>query len=308
MKFTIDVKTLRKMVKTVGKKMPGQRKADLNIRVLACSARVFVESNETVAGVESLVFADGQFTMLYKRFQFILDTYKKQKHLTIEVDDGWMKIDGFAQAVRRYSPLVSPPGKFVVFPVTDLGVLSKDQIPVEAHADSAEGAGRVDFPDESEQKESAEWILELMAGAAIKFARTLCGRREANPVMLVGLARAIYALEQFPILVSDIDVAFIARSRKRIDGGFEEMACFVGITVDGIRAGGERFTERGNLRTNYNFPFVVLQESALKRGVDDWIQGVALEWMDFADKFMAGIPGAELVVEVYDESDTDCLG
>lgn len=308
MKFTIDVKTLRKMVKTVGKKMPGQRKADLNIRVLACSARVFVESNETVAGVESLVFGDGQFTMLYKRFQFILDTYKKQKHLTIEVDDGWMKIGGFSQVVRGYSPLVSPPGKFVVFPVTDLGVLSKDQIPVEANADSAEVASRVHFPDESDQKVSTEWILELLASMAIRLARVLCGRREANPKMLVGLARAIYALDKLPTFTAHIDVAFIATARKKIDGGFEEIECGVQITASGLLAGGKRFTERGKLRTDYRIPGFSVQQSEVKGAVDDCDCAEAFEWMDFADKFMAEIPGAELVVEVYDESDTDCLG
>lgn len=54
MKFTLELPVLVKMVKLVGKKMPGQRRLDSTLHLFACAARVFVESNDTVAGMEAL--------------------------------------------------------------------------------------------------------------------------------------------------------------------------------------------------------------------------------------------------------------
>ena len=59
MKFTIEQQALATMLKQVSKKMPHAKKSDPTLRLSACAARVFVEANDTVAGVEALVFEDG---------------------------------------------------------------------------------------------------------------------------------------------------------------------------------------------------------------------------------------------------------
>ncbi len=45
MHFTIDRKRLVKMLEHVRRKMPGAKKKDKDVRIYACSARVFVEAN-----------------------------------------------------------------------------------------------------------------------------------------------------------------------------------------------------------------------------------------------------------------------
>jgi hypothetical protein len=54
MKFTIELRPFIKMIETVGKKMPGQKRSDPNLRLYACAARVFAEANSAVAGLEAL--------------------------------------------------------------------------------------------------------------------------------------------------------------------------------------------------------------------------------------------------------------
>ena len=55
----VERAALVKMLQCVGTKAPAQKRRDKQIRLFACAARVFVEANETVAGTEALVFADG---------------------------------------------------------------------------------------------------------------------------------------------------------------------------------------------------------------------------------------------------------
>jgi hypothetical protein len=45
MRFTIERKRLVKMLESVRRKLPGQKKKDKEVRLYACAARVFVEAN-----------------------------------------------------------------------------------------------------------------------------------------------------------------------------------------------------------------------------------------------------------------------
>ena len=129
MKFTLEQKVLVKMVKQVGKKMPGQKRIDSTLRLFACKARVFVESNHTVAGMEALVLEDGDCTLPRAQFLEVLQTYRGKKHLTLEVDARSLRIGGFSMSVSRYAACVEAPGKFQVFPVTDFKALFPDKAP-----------------------------------------------------------------------------------------------------------------------------------------------------------------------------------
>jgi hypothetical protein len=53
------------MLKLVGRKMPYAKRSEPLVRLSACAARVFVGANETVAGVEALVFEDGARTLAH---------------------------------------------------------------------------------------------------------------------------------------------------------------------------------------------------------------------------------------------------
>lgn len=129
MKFTLELPTFVKMLKTVGKKMPGQKRSDGELRLSACSARVFVESNQTVAGIEALVLEDGQCRLPRATFLKVLETYHGRKHLTVEADARGLRIGNFSMAVSGYLPQAVAPGVFQVFPVTDLTALFPDQAP-----------------------------------------------------------------------------------------------------------------------------------------------------------------------------------
>ncbi|MBI4660028.1 MAG: hypothetical protein HY735_14405 [Verrucomicrobia bacterium] len=129
MKFTLEQSVLVKLVKQVGKKIPGQKRKDPTLRLFACKARVFVECNQTVAGMEALVLEDGDCTLPRVQFLEILQTYRGKEHLTLEADARGLRIGSFSMSVSRYSSQVEAPGKFRVFPVTDLKALFPDTTP-----------------------------------------------------------------------------------------------------------------------------------------------------------------------------------
>ena len=145
MKFTVDRPGLAQMVKQVGKKSPPQTRSDPKLRLFACAARVFVESNGVVAGTEGLVFEDGQCVVSRKLFGQILGTYKGKKHLTIEADARGLRIERFTMGVQAYSAQVVPPAHFQVFTPKNIA----DLLP-----EAGSGAG-----GEGEDTEAGSWNL-----------------------------------------------------------------------------------------------------------------------------------------------------
>jgi hypothetical protein len=127
MKFTVEYRVLMKMLELVGKRMPGQKRADANVKLSACAARVFVEANGTTAGVEALVLEDGECVLPRIKFVQVLKTYRGRKNLTMEADVEGLRIGSFTLRVEGFRPHASPPARFQVFPVTDLDVLTPEQ-------------------------------------------------------------------------------------------------------------------------------------------------------------------------------------
>ncbi len=116
-----------KMLELVGKKMPAKKRRDMMVRLSACAARVFVEANETTAGIEALVFEDGTCTLAHDVFLKLLKSYKPKANITIEANDRIIRFFSTELPVTNFSASVSPPGRFQVFPVTDLCVLNPEQ-------------------------------------------------------------------------------------------------------------------------------------------------------------------------------------
>jgi len=185
MRFTIELKTLVKMVETVGKKMPGQKRAQNSLRLFACAARVFVEANETVAGVEALVLEDGSCVLPRVAFMKVLRTYQGRRNLTVEVLGNWLHMAGFSIRVREPSYMATPPANFRVFPVRDLGVL--------ANANEQPG------PQELlKQKIMRSSVLEAVIAAASDLARQASYLPGTSPGMKAGLEQALIALGKWP--------------------------------------------------------------------------------------------------------------
>jgi hypothetical protein len=118
------------MLVSVGKKSPASKRRDKIVRLSACAARVFVEANQTTAGIEALVFADGTCELPHDVFLKLLKRYAPKPNVTMEADDRAIRFFSTALSVTGYSTSVTPPGRFQVFPVTDLNVLRPDQPPV----------------------------------------------------------------------------------------------------------------------------------------------------------------------------------
>ncbi len=126
MKFTIERRTLIKMLEVVGRRAPSKTWRDKEVRLSACVARVFVEANESAGGHEALVFEDGTCLVDYNVFLKLLKTYPEKKAITIEANERLIKFYSTTLPVTQFSHHAKPPGNFRVYPVTD-DWLVKDQ-------------------------------------------------------------------------------------------------------------------------------------------------------------------------------------
>lgn len=125
MKFTVERLPLVKMLEMTGKKVPAQKRRDQHVHLFACSARVFVEANESIAGTEALVLEDGSCLVPHDMLLKLIRTYHPKKAVTMESDGQTLKFGSTTLPVSGYSTDVRPPAKFQVFPVMDTGIAGK---------------------------------------------------------------------------------------------------------------------------------------------------------------------------------------
>ena len=205
MRFTVERKALVKMVQCVGKKVPSQKRRENRVRLSACAARVFVEANQTTAGTEALVFEDGTCFIQQDIFLKVLKTYKTKPNVTIEADGRTLRFFSTTLPVTDYSRAVTPPGKFQIFPVTDLSVLGPDTAPASLPAPDPDPPPKVchaagTFPIAEDEMHLAEELVRLT--------RRLCALPNILPEHLVGLAHALFALQRLPRITPGVEVEF----------------------------------------------------------------------------------------------------
>lgn len=107
------------MLEALAGRPAGRKKADPEVRILACLARVFVEANDVTAGVEALVIQEGACSVPRVKLVQILRTFHPKQNLIIEASANGLKIGGFTMPVIRFSSEAQAPGRFNVYPVTD---------------------------------------------------------------------------------------------------------------------------------------------------------------------------------------------
>jgi hypothetical protein len=129
MKFTVERRSLVKLLQLIATKSLGSGKTDPEIKLFACAARVFVATSGMVAGNEALVFKEGECFIPGTQLLLLLKTRKAGKNVTMEIDHDGLRIGNLSIPVRAYSPVTYPPGHFQVFPVTDLDVLGAQEKP-----------------------------------------------------------------------------------------------------------------------------------------------------------------------------------
>lgn len=123
MKFTVERAALVKMLELVGKKMPGQKRRDKTVRLSACAARVFVEGNDSTAGVEAMVLEDGTCVLPHDLFAKLLKSYTPRANLIFEATETAIRFGSTSLPISGYSRAVTPPGKFQMMAVTNISVL-----------------------------------------------------------------------------------------------------------------------------------------------------------------------------------------
>jgi hypothetical protein len=122
MKFTIRIDELESLLKAV---VSRPRKTD-TIKLSACAARVFVECEGAIGGVEALVFTDGAVTLPAPKFRELVKTYKGRTSLTFEGSTYELRIENFVMPVLAYETRPKPPAVFQFFPVRSATTTQSD--------------------------------------------------------------------------------------------------------------------------------------------------------------------------------------
>jgi hypothetical protein len=119
MKFTDERVALERMVGQLKAERGAKGLRQRMLRLSACAARVFVEANDVVAGIEALVLEEGACNVPRMKFLKVLRTFHPKPNITVTADAGGLRIESFLMKVTCFSPVATVPGEFQVFPVTD---------------------------------------------------------------------------------------------------------------------------------------------------------------------------------------------
>lgn len=310
MKITVELPALVKMVRQVGKRMPGQKQADSTLRLYACAARVFVEANQTVAGMEALVLEDGGCTLPREVFLKLLKSYTPKPHIIIEADERMVRFGSTTLNSVGYSPTATPPAQFQVFPVTDLKALFPGQ-PVAAPAPPAvESVSRQVFaqpPPPTPEEDEFENVHQTVA----RLTRKLLGLVAATPQQIVGLARALYALERMPKRTPGVDVTWSISERLDFDfGAYSVQFCEVAVSQasfsiqeGSVGASAGECSESFSHAVYEEYPEG--QEFQLDPSEDQWVE--LLQWTESLEERLGQTLSEGLELKVWDRSRPDCI-
>jgi hypothetical protein len=112
MKFSIALADLESLLKATGLT---RLKKPTNFTLSACAARVFVEFQGDVSGIEAIVLSDGSVTLPNNKFREVLKTYQGTRFLTFEGSPAGLRIQNFRMPVVGYDPAPLPPAEFKIF-------------------------------------------------------------------------------------------------------------------------------------------------------------------------------------------------
>lgn len=138
--------------------------------------------------------------------------------------------------------------------------------------------------------------------------RSLLSLPHATPATLVGLARAIHALERLPHPTKGVDVEYAFGFRCGSDDDFEETLQVVQITPDSICF--STLSRTWNSKTGGDHNTTVSFEMDAGGNLvhmDDDAWGIAFAWAEGLDHVLANNPPASLRLDVSDNSDPSLL-
>ena len=183
MKFTVERAVPVKMLELVGKKTPTQKRRDKSVRLSACAARVFVEANDSTAGIEALVLEDGTCLLPYDHFLKLLKSHAPRINISMEANETAIRFATTALPVTEYSSAVKPPGQFQRFTARRQRIASYQQTenPNGASAKAASGRAVTSVPARNEDLVAGRRELVPRAGE-LDALLVLAARRIAVPV------------------------------------------------------------------------------------------------------------------------------
>lgn len=314
MKFTVERAALVKMLELVGKQSPGRKSRDKEVRLSACAARVFVEANETVAGIEALVLADGTCLLPHDVFLKLLKTYAPKPHIAVEADGRGIRFCSTTLPVLRYSRVATPPGKFQVFPVTDLDVLQSEPEPSPIAQPAAVPVPEPETPPPAVCTTPgcfpiADDEMHLVA-EIIRLTRRVCSLPATTPEQLVGLAHALYAFARLPRISKGIHVEFSLATRLGTDDDYSEISSTFSISEAAFDIGTVYSVCDPDLGSDH--PSIVTYQvesngfrSTPPGDAEAWAQIRA--WIKEFDELLAENDPGDLRLYVTDHSALDCM-
>lgn len=199
MKFIIEKKALTRMLRVLGSD-PTRKAHDSVLRLAAQDGQIILHAYETEAGCEALVLEEGVCFFRITQFLPLVRTYASAKNLTMEVTPdgiqiGSTKISREFWEVSLFQNPRTAPLKLASGTPEAKATAPADQ-PFGGDSDATWAA----FP-------IAEDELQLVQNV-IRHTRRFCVLPTVTPPQLVGLGRALFALERLPRISKDVDVEF----------------------------------------------------------------------------------------------------
>lgn len=343
MKFTVERATLVKMLELVGRKAPTQKRRDKQVRLSACAARVFVEANQSTAGIEALVFADGRCVLAHDTFLKLLKSYAPKPNVTMDADERAIRFFSTTLPATSYSAAVTPPGTFKVFPVTDLNVLLPNKPALEKDAENLplQTMSSTEPPskDHLQNQLAAQGVAEnppvfasgMEAQASIckqegsfpmaedemhlveelvRLTRRLCALPTIKPQHLAGLAHALFAFEQLPRITKGVEVEFSVGIRWGTEHDHTENSATLHISENCFNIGSMLCTRDPQVGGDHHTRVIYEVESGGFRSMvagDEEAWAPIFDWITHLDALLEENSPEELRLFVSDDSKHDFM-
>ena len=124
MHLTVERAAVSKLMKHLRKMRPFKGKSDSTVRLWACEAHVFVESNGVIAGTEALVLQDGTCHVGRNMFLKLIQSFNDRPNVTLLANERTLSIENVTFTHMGYSPEAMPPSGFNAKATDDDGAQS----------------------------------------------------------------------------------------------------------------------------------------------------------------------------------------
>ena len=138
--------------------------------------------------------------------------------------------------------------------------------------------------------------------------RRLLALPHATPAQIVGLARAIYALERLPQTTNGIDLEYTFGFRFGQEEDYDETRYIVQVTQNNICFSTLFRTWNKTTGDDHNTSIAFEMEvGGDLNQMDDDAWAIAWEWVEGLARVLENNAPEEILLDVFDQSESDCL-